>query len=156
MATILVYNQDTNRIERYNRGPNEAMPYVTGNTLTVKEFRGSSGSDIMWTTKAFMEAWNSLRRQWGKPIYVGYAFKRIWQGGHSGMSQHYAGLAMDAGFDFLAVDRAFAAGKRMAHFKHGDLPLGTFLQQFVGGKDAAGTCADDHGIELHRVSPCLC
>ena len=95
MATILVYNQDTNKIERYNRGPNEAMPYVTGNTLTVKEFRGSSGSDIMWTTKAFMEAWNSLRRQWGKPIYVGYAFKRIWQGGHSGMSQHYAGLAID-------------------------------------------------------------
>lgn len=105
MATILVYNQYTNKIERYNRGPNEAMPYVTGNTLTVKEFRGSSGSDIMWTTKAFMEAWNSLRRQWGKPIYVGYAFKRIWQGGHSGMSQHYAGLAMDMAQTFSNSER---------------------------------------------------
>ena len=105
MATILVYNQDTNKIERYNRGPNEAMPYVTGNTLTVKEFRGSSGSDIMWTTKAFMEAWNSFRRQWGKPIYVGYAFKRIWQGGHSGMSQHYAGLAMDMAQTFSNSER---------------------------------------------------
>jgi len=105
MATILVYNQDTNKIERYNRGPNEAMPYVTGNTLTVKEFRGSSGSDIMWTTKAFMEAWNSLRRRWGKPIYVGYAFKRIWQGGHSGMSQHYAGLAMDMAQTFSNNER---------------------------------------------------
>ena len=105
MATILVYNQDTNKIERYTRNLNEAMPYVTGNTLTVDEFQGSSKSDIIWTTKAFMQAWNSLRRQWGKPIYVGYAFKRIWQGGHSGMSQHYAGLAFDGDADrFLAVD----------------------------------------------------
>ena len=97
MATILVYNQDTNRIERYQRGLNDTMPYITGNTLTVKEFRGSSKSDLLWTTKAFMEAWNSLRRRWGNSIYVGYAFKRIWQGGHTGMSQHYAGLAMDIG-----------------------------------------------------------
>ena len=97
MATILVYNQDTNKIERYTRGLNDPMPYVTGNTLTVKEFRGSSTSDLMWTTKAFMQAWNSLRRKWGSSIYVGYAFKRIWEGGHSGQSQHYAGVSFDVG-----------------------------------------------------------
>ena len=95
MATILIYNEDTNKIEKYEKGSNDAMPYVTGNTLTVKEFRSNSGSDLLWTTKSFMEAWNSLRRNWGKPIYVGYVFKRIWQGGHTGMSQHYSGLAMD-------------------------------------------------------------
>ena len=105
MATILVYNQSTNKIEKYERGLNEAMPYVDGKTLTVGEFQGSSGSNLIWTTKAFMEAWNSLRRQWGKPIYVGYAFKRIWQGGHSGMSQHYAGLAMDVAQTFSNADR---------------------------------------------------
>lgn len=105
MATILVYNQDTNKIERYTRGLNDPMPYVTGNTLTVKEFRGSSNSDLMWTTKAFMQAWNSLRRKWGSSIYVGYAFKRIWQGGHSGMSQHYAGLAMDVAQTFSNSQR---------------------------------------------------
>jgi hypothetical protein len=105
MATILVYNQDTNKIEKYTRNLNDAMPYVTGNTLTVDEFQGSSKSDIIWTTKAFMQAWNSLRRQWGKPIYVGYAFKRIWQGGHSGMSQHYAGLAMDTAQTFSNTSR---------------------------------------------------
>lgn len=105
MATILIYNQTTNKIERYTRGLNDAMPYVTGNTLTVKEFRGSSKSDLLWTTKAFMESWNSLRRLWGSPIYVGYAFKRIWQGGHSGMSQHYAGLAMDMAQTFSTTER---------------------------------------------------
>lgn len=105
MATILIYNQTTGKIERYNRGLNEAMPYVTGNTLSVKEFRGSSNSDILWTTKSFMESWNAFRKKWGSPIYVGYAFKRIWQGGHAGMSQHYAGLAIDMGQNLSNANR---------------------------------------------------
>ena len=105
MATILVYNNDTNKIERYNRGLNETMPYATAGTLTVDEFRGSSNSNLIWTTKYFMEDWNQLRRLWGKPIYVGYAFKRIWQGGHSGMSQHYAGLAMDIAQNLSTAER---------------------------------------------------
>ena len=105
MAKILVYNNNTNRMETYYRGESESMPYNSNRTLTVKEFRGSSNYNILWTTKAFMEAWNSLRKQWGKPIYVGYAFKRIWQGGHSGMSQHYAGLAMDMAQTFSNSER---------------------------------------------------
>ena len=105
MATILVYNNDTNKIERYNKGLNETMPYATPGTLTVGEFQGSSNSNLMWTTKYFMEDWNQLRRLWGRPIYVGYAFKRIWQGGHSGMSQHYAGLAMDIAQNLSTSER---------------------------------------------------
>ena len=105
MATILIYNNDTNKIERYSKGLNEAMPYVTDNTLTVKEFRGSSNSDLMWTTKYFMQDWNKFRKLWGSPIRVGYAFKRIWQGGHSGMSQHYSGIAMDIGQNLSSVQR---------------------------------------------------
>ena len=31
MAKILVYNQDTNRMETFFRGENEAMPYNTNN-----------------------------------------------------------------------------------------------------------------------------
>ena len=29
------------------------------------------------------------------PIPVGYAFRRPWEGGHAGQSQHYAGTAFD-------------------------------------------------------------
>ena len=105
VATILVYNQSSGNIERYVRNITDSMPYVTGNTLTVREFRGSSGSDIMWTTKSMMQSWNSLRAKWGSPIRVGYAFKRIWQGGHTGQSQHYAGLAMDIGQNLSSVGR---------------------------------------------------
>jgi len=61
MARILVYNNDTNRMETYYRGLEEAMPYITNRTLTVREFRGSSSSNILWTEKRVMQAWNSQR-----------------------------------------------------------------------------------------------
>ncbi len=88
MAKILVYNPSTNKMEVYYRGLNENMPYA--NNLTVKEFRGSSKSDILWTDKRAMEAWNKTRKAFGKPIDVGYAFKRPAEGGHGKQSQHYA------------------------------------------------------------------
>lgn len=78
---------------------------MTGRTMTVGEFRGSSRSNILWTTKEMLEAWNSLRAMWGKPIFIGYAFRRIWEGGHSAQSQHYAGTALDVGHTLTAAQR---------------------------------------------------
>ncbi len=105
MAKIKIYNNDTNRMETYYRGEQEAMPYVTGRTLTVKEFRGSSNSNLLWTEKRAMLAWNSQRYIYGKPIKVGYAFRRPWEGGHSTLSQHYAGLAFDVGQTLTTTER---------------------------------------------------
>lgn len=39
MPKVLIYNNDTNSIETYDRKLTDAMPYVTNNTLTVGEFR---------------------------------------------------------------------------------------------------------------------
>ena len=97
MAKILVYNQDTNRMETFFRGESEAMPYNTNNTLRVREFRGSSNSNILWTDKRTMQAWNSQRYIYAAPISVGFAFKRPYEGGHGNQSQHYAGTAFDVG-----------------------------------------------------------
>ena len=97
MAKIIVFNNDTNRMETYTRSENAAMPYNTNRTLTVKEFRGSSKSNILWTTKRTMQSWNSQRYIWGGPIPVGFAFKRPYEGGHGTQSQHYAGVAFDVG-----------------------------------------------------------
>ena len=97
MAKILVFNNDTDRFETYYRGESEAMPYNTNRTLTVKEFRGSSRSSLLWTTKRTMQSFNSTRYLYGAPIPVGYAFKRPWEGGHGLQSQHYAGVAFDVG-----------------------------------------------------------
>lgn len=42
-----------------------------------------------------MESWNNFRTLYGRSIYVGFAFKRCWEGGHGTLSQHYAGVAFD-------------------------------------------------------------
>lgn len=80
MAKILVFNNDTDRMETYYRGEAEPMPYNTNGTLRVREFRGSSKSNILWTTKRTMQSWNSQRYIFGGPIPVGFAFKRPYEG----------------------------------------------------------------------------
>jgi len=106
MATIKVFNNDENKMETYYRGENEAMPYNTGNTLKVSEFRGSSRSDVLWTEKRAMQAWNSFRFLYGRSIYVGFAFKRPTEGGHGQQSQHYAGTAFDVAQNLNNAQRA--------------------------------------------------
>lgn len=105
LALILVYNHLNNTIERYYRGEQEPMPYSIGRTLTVAEFRGVSRSNVLWTDRRAMQSWNVFRRAWGRPIYIGYAFRRIWEGGHTGQSQHYAGTAFDLGQTLSATGR---------------------------------------------------
>lgn len=105
MARVLVYDAFVNRIFTYNLSENDAMPYAYGNTMRVREFRGSSRSSTLWTTVAAMEAWNLTRRRYGKGIHIGYAFKRIWEGGHGTASQHYAGVSFDVGQNVSASQR---------------------------------------------------
>lgn len=95
MINILVYNEQANAMEQYVRELYEAMPYNTGTNLTVEEFRARSGSNLIWTTRRTMEAWNQTRTAFGRAIDVGYAFRRIGEGGHGTQSQHYAGTAFD-------------------------------------------------------------
>ena len=105
MPVVYVYNPDTNNVERSVRGLGEPMPYIIGNTLTVGEFRANSRSSVIWTDKRVMQAWNVFRRQWGRPIPVGFAFKRVWEGGHAIQSEHYAGTALDIGQRLSPTER---------------------------------------------------
>jgi hypothetical protein len=105
LPKILVYNHVANRMETYYRGLLEPMPYVTGRTMTVGEFRAYSRSNVLWTDRRTIQAWNAFRRGWGRSIFIGYAFKRIWEGGHSGQSQHYAGVALDLGQTLSGTER---------------------------------------------------
>lgn len=95
MVKIIVYNTNTNRLETYYRNKSQQMPYIRNKFLSVREFLGSSKSNTVWTTKQAMEAFNKTRTKWGKPIYVGYVFKRLYEGGHAYQSQHYAGVSFD-------------------------------------------------------------
>ena len=105
VAKILVFNNDTDRMETYYRGEAEPMPYNTNGTLRVREFRGTSKSNILWTTKRTMQSWNSQRYIYGSPIPVGFAFKRPYEGGHGNQSQHYAGVAFDVGQTLTSTQR---------------------------------------------------
>lgn len=105
MAKVLVYDEYTNRMYTYNLSENDVMPYAYGTTMRVREFRGSSNSPTLWTTVRAMEAWNLTRRRYGKGIYIGYAFKRIWEGGHGTASQHYAGVSFDVGQNVGSAQR---------------------------------------------------
>lgn len=106
MAKILVYNNQTNRMETYYRGEAEPMPYNRG-TLRVREFRGSSESNLLWTDKRTMQSRNNFRTLYGRGIYVGFAFKRCWEGGHGILSQHYAGVAFDVGQNLSESSRNY-------------------------------------------------
>ena len=105
MAKIIVFNNDTNRMETYYRDESQAMPYNNNRTLKLGEFRGSSGSPTLWTTKRAMQSFNTTRYLFGAPIPVGFAFKRPWEGGHGSQSQHYAGVAFDAGQTLSSRER---------------------------------------------------
>ena len=83
MARILVFNNDTNQMETYFRGDNERMPYNAGGTLTVREFRARSGSRTLWTEKRAMQAWNSFRYIYGKPIILDSVFRKHYREGYS-------------------------------------------------------------------------
>ena len=63
MARLLIYDAYENKVYTYaNLNENDPMPYSTGTTLRVREFRGKSASPTLWTTIAAMEAWNLTRR----------------------------------------------------------------------------------------------
>ena len=58
MPKVYVYDSYDNKFFRYTLRENDPMPYSTDTTLRVREFRGSSKSNVLWTTTAAMEAWN--------------------------------------------------------------------------------------------------
>ncbi len=102
---IYVYDEVTQKIQRYNKNLTDQMPYIKNKYLSVKEFRGSSNSNVLWTSKQTMEAFNKFRAKWGSPIYVGFAFQRITRGGHASQSQHYAGTALDIAQNLTSSQR---------------------------------------------------
>ena len=57
MAKVIIYDEYTNRLFTYNLSENDPMPYAYGNTMRVREFRGSSNSPTLWT--AFTSAMRS-------------------------------------------------------------------------------------------------
>lgn len=105
MTKIIIYDYYNNQLMTFYRDENDPMPYSYNRTMLVREFRGSSKSNVLWTSTATMESWNATRRSFNAPIPFSYAFKRIWEGGHGKQSQHYAGTALDMGQRLSSSER---------------------------------------------------
>ena len=97
MAKIIVFNNDTDRMETYYRNEADPMPYNTNSTLKVREFRGSSKSNILWTTKRTMQSWNSQRYILEVQFQLVLHLKDHMKVDIGNQSQHYAGTAFDVG-----------------------------------------------------------
>ena len=102
MATIIVFNNDTGALERYERATSEPMPYNIGGTLTVGEFL--KGESFGYTDSETMAAWNLIRSQFQKPIRVDMAFVRISSGRCTDDRQHFAGTAFMMGSNLAVSD----------------------------------------------------
>ena len=102
MATIIVFNNDTGALERYERAASEPMPYNIGGTLTVGEFL--KGESFGYTDSETMAAWNLIRSQFQKPIRVDMAFVRISSGSCTDDRQHFAGTAFMMGSNLSTSD----------------------------------------------------
>ena len=68
MPKVYVYDSYDNKFFRYTLRENDPMPYSTDTTLRVREFRGSSKSNVLWTTTAAMEAWNLTAAAWAHGV----------------------------------------------------------------------------------------
>ena len=51
---IYVYDEVTNSIRKYNKRLTDQMPFSKNKYLSVKEFRGNSKSNLIWTSKQTM------------------------------------------------------------------------------------------------------
>ena len=92
MARLLVYDAYENRIYTYSSlSESDPMPYSTGRTLTVREFRGKSKSPTLLDHHCSDGSVEPDPPQIAAKasLWVS-AFRRIW-GGHGTRSQHYVG-----------------------------------------------------------------
>ena len=79
MARLLIYDAYENKVYTYaNLNENDPMPYSTGTTLRVREFRGKSASPTLWTTIAAMEACGPWRAATAPAASTTRAYPLTW------------------------------------------------------------------------------
>ena len=150
MARLLIYDAYENKVYTYNSlSENDPMPYSTGRTLTLREFRGRSNSPVLWTTIAAMEAWNLTRRTYGRGIPVGYAFRRIWEGGHGTRSQHYAGVSFDVGQSLTRTARTAIYNWAFARANGGTSAFSRTLHHIPATSNGNITAAEESTTRRH-------
>ena len=78
---ILVYNDQTQTMETWQRDCGEDMPYTRCGHLTVGMFRqGSQSRTLVWSTRRFLRAVDQLAARSPARLKLSRAFERGWSG----------------------------------------------------------------------------
>ncbi len=102
---IYVHNEELNKIEKYERSLSQDMPYTTNKHLTVSAFLGDNNTNVLWSSKAFLEAFESSIDHEMYPFHVNEGFFRGWQVVKNGMYVHKLGSACNGAENLSYCDK---------------------------------------------------
>ena len=102
---LLIYNEETGQMEKSNRSCDEDMPYTTDGVLTVDMFRANSSTQLMWSTKQFLESVNVSFHELGVPFDVMHGFSRVWEHFDDEQFAHKLGTALTGGQNLNSLRR---------------------------------------------------
>ena len=95
---ILVYNDQTQTMETWQRDCGEDMPYTRCGHLTVGMFRqGSQSRTLVWSTRRFLRAVDQLAARSPARLKLSRAFERGWSGAQPMIMTHMLGTALSFG-----------------------------------------------------------
>ncbi len=91
MNELLIYHQNTGKIESMELEDNQSMPYMEAGKLTVGDFKIGSTSPILWTTREVLTKIDQTFTSAFKPLS---GFCRVYEMPHT-YYRHYTGEAID-------------------------------------------------------------
>lgn len=95
---ILIYNDQTDKMETYSLRCCDNMPYTACCRFTVGEFmRNSHSRTIGWSTRRFLRSTDELIRRFGMKPRISRAFRRAWSAEEPMILTHMLGTGVDLG-----------------------------------------------------------
>lgn len=91
MNKLLIFHQTDEKIEEMQLEDSQSMPYVSGNKLSVGNFKTGSASPILWTTR---ETLAKIDQTFEGPFAPIAGFCRVYEFPHKSY-RHYTGEAID-------------------------------------------------------------
>ena len=120
MTTLYVYDHIARKFGVHCLDRKDSLPYLTHRGISIGQFLSGSHTDIAWTDRRLLAAYDRLCELWGGTLPCLGGFKRLFDGNFK--SAHYAGLALHIACP--AEKDAFFLLQKYAHkvFTHVDPP----------------------------------
>ncbi len=94
---LLVIDETLGKTEFFDLEDDMDMPYTTNGKLTVGDFNTRRSNDFAWTTKKFLQDYESFSAHFKRKIPVNAGFSRAFERVADGFLHHQLGTALDIG-----------------------------------------------------------